>query len=226
MPRQSSFKLVTAGALASTLVGSVRVTPSAGAAPASLVVFSFKKLGITVSEAGVPSIQASAFRMYAEETAAGGTGAIQTGFAVANLSAAPVTVNLELTGLDGASTGQTAAVTMPGNGQVAKFLHEAFPSLTFPFRGILRISGAEAEGLSVVGLRLRSNERGDVLVTTTPAANEGSPPSDAELLFPHLVNGGGYTTQFILFSGTAGQASTGNLKFFKQDGTPFNLNVN
>jgi hypothetical protein len=226
IPRQSSFKLVTAGALASTLAGSVRVTPSAGAAPASLVVFSFKQLGITVSEAGVPAIQASAFRMYAEETAAGGIGAIQTGFAIANLAPSPATVNLELTGLDGGSTGLTAALTVPGNGQVAKFLHEAFPGLTFPFKGILRISGGQAEGLSVVGLRLRSNERGDILVTTTPPTNEGSPPSAAELLFPHLVNGGGYTTQFILFSGTAGQASTGTLKFFKQDGTAFNLNVN
>src|SRR5262245_60820066 len=224
IPRQSSFKLVTAGALASTAAGSVRVTPSAGAAPASLAVFSFKQLGITVSEAGVPGTQAPAFRMYAEETAAGGIDTIQTGFAIANLAAAPATVNLELTGLDGASTGLTAALTVPGNGQVAKFLHEAFPGLTFPFRGVLRISGGGAEGLSVVGLRLRSNERGDVLLTTTPAANEGSPPP-AELLFPHLVNGGGYTTQFILFSGTAGQASTGNLKFFKQDGTAFDVNV-
>jgi hypothetical protein len=51
-------------------------------------------------------------------------------------------------------------------------------------------------------------------------------PASGDLLFPHLVNGGGYTTQFILFSGSAGQASSGNLHFFKQDGSAFNLTVN
>jgi len=82
-------------------------------------------------------------------------------------------------------------------------------------------------GKRVVALQVRfNNERGDVLVTTPPPAIEISQPSDAELLFPHLVNGGGYTTQFILFSGTAGQSTTGNLQFIKQDGTEFNLNVN
>ena len=227
IPPKTSFKLVTAGVPPATVAGSVRVTPSGGtAAPSALAIFSLKQSGITVSEAGVPGIQGSAFRMYAEETATGGIGAIQTGFAIANLAAAAANVTLELTGLDGGATGQVANATVPGNGQIANFLHEAFPGLALPFKGILRISGGAAEGLSVVGLRGRYNERGDFLITTTPPTNEVSPASGAELLFPHLVNGGGYTTQFILFSGTAGQASTGNMKFFKQDGTPFSLTVN
>jgi len=226
IPRQSSFKLVTAGLLPSTVAGSVRVTSSAGASPSSLVVFSYKPGAITVSEAGVPGIQGSAFRMYAEETALGGIGAIQTGFAIANLDGAQTTVTLELTGLDGASAAPSASVPVPANGQVAKFLHEVFPGLAFPFRGILRISGGAAAGLSVVGLRGRYNERGDFLITTTPPSNENTAASSVELLFPHLVNGGGYTTQFILFSGSSGQAASGNLKFSKQDGTGLDLTVN
>jgi hypothetical protein len=224
IPRRSSFKLVTAGILPATLAGSVRVTPAASAAsPSSLIVFSFKQGGITVSEAGVPAIQGTAFRMYAETTAAGGIGAIQTGFAITNAGSAPAPVSLELTRLDGSSVGLSATVTVPGNGQIARFLHEVFPTLALPFKGILRISGGGAAGLSVVGLRGRYNERGDFLITTTPPSNEGVAASGVELLFPHLVNGGGYTTQFILFSGTAGQASVGNLRFFKQDGTALNL---
>jgi hypothetical protein len=224
IPRQSSFKLVTAGVAAATASGSVRVTSVTGVAPSSLVVFSYKPGQFTLSEAGVPGIQGTAFRMYAEETATGGIGAIQTGLAIANLAAAAVTVNLELTRLDGtASLSTTRAV--PGNGQVVGFLHDFFPALTFPFQGLLRISGGTA-GLSAVGLRSRYNERGDFLITTTPPSNENASSSSAELLFPHLVNGGGYTTQFILFSGTTGQASSGNLKFLKQDGTDFSLTVN
>jgi hypothetical protein len=225
IPRQGSFKLVTSGTPAGTQSGSVRVTPTTGGSPSSLVVFSFKLNGVTVSEAGAPGIQSTAFRMYAETTSkAASVGAIQTGFAIANVGSTPATVSLELTGLDGASTGQSTTFDVPANGQVASFLHEKFPNLTLPFKGVMRISGTGA--LSVVGLRGRYNERGDFLITTTPPNSESSPASAAELLFPHLVNGGGYTTQFILFSGTAGQASGGNLKFFKQDGTPLNLTVN
>jgi hypothetical protein len=205
----------------------VRVTPATGIAPTALAVFSFKPGEITFAEAGVRGVVGSAFRIYAEEnTPSAGVGAIQTGFATANLSATPATVNLELFNLDGTSTGITNSVTIPGNGQIASFLHDVFPTLTFPFQGILRVSGGGSGGLSVVSLRLRYNERGELLITTTPPSNEGDNPPTSELLFPDLVNGGGFTTQFILFSGSAGQASSGRLSFLKPDGTAFSLNVN
>ena len=227
IPRRSSFKLVTAGTASTTTIGSVRVTPTAGVTPSALVVFSYKPGAITVSEAGVPGIRGSAFRMYVEATSSGtAAGTIQTGLAISNLGSTSTTVNFELTRLDGTATGLTSPVTIPGNGQVVRFLHEFFPTLTLPFQGVLRISGGTASGLSVVGIRGRYNERGDFLITTTPPSNESGPASSAELLFPHLVNGGGYTTQFILFSGTAGQTSGGNLRFVRQDGTSFNLTVN
>ena len=229
IPRQSSFKLTTAG-LAGTL-GSVRVTSATGSVlPSALVVFSYRKDNITVSEAGVPAMQGSTFRMYAETNAAGSNpGTVQTGIAIANLDAAATTVNLELMTLDGASAGPPVPVNIPGNGQIAKFAHELF-NMTFPFKGIIRISGGTSAGLAVVGLRLRYNERGDFLMTTTPPSNEGSVPGSAELLFPIFINGSvgslGYTTQFILFSGSAGQTSSGDLRFFKNDGSALNLNVN
>ena len=229
IPRQGSFKLTTTGAAG--ILGSVRITSSTGSVlPSALVVFSYRKDNITVSEAGVPSMQGSAFRMYAETNAAGSNpGTIQTGIAIANLDGAATTVNLELLTLDGAPAGPPASVNIPGNGQIARFAHELF-NMTFPFKGIIRISGGTSAGLAVVGLRLRYNERGDFLMTTTPPSNEGSAPSFAELLFPVFINGSvgslGYTTQFILFSGSAGQTSSGNLRFFKNDGSALNLNVN
>jgi hypothetical protein len=190
------------------------------------VVFSQRNdAGVMVSEAGVPGINGSAFRMYAEETAPSGIGAVQTTLAVVNLGAVSTSVTLELTSLDGTPIAQTTQ-TIQGNAQVARYLHEFFPNLTFPFKGVLRLSGGSAAGLSMVGLRLRTNERSDILVTTTPPTNENTPPSIAEVLFPQIVNGGGFTTQFILFSGALGQASSGNLKFFSFDGTPLSLTVN
>ncbi|PYS52166.1 MAG: hypothetical protein DMG13_17085 [Acidobacteria bacterium] len=54
--RQSSFKLVTAGTGSVTSTGSVRILPQ-GAAPSSLVIFSFKPAEFTVSEAGASNVQ-------------------------------------------------------------------------------------------------------------------------------------------------------------------------
>jgi hypothetical protein len=164
--------------------------------------------------------------MYVEETATGGVGSIQTGFAIANLDRAATTATLELSNLDGTPAAQPAAVPLPGNGQVAMFLDQVFANLSLPFQGVLRVSGGTPAGFSVVGLRTRTNERGDFLITTTPPTNENDPPSSTELLFPHLANGGGYTTQFILFSGAAGQSSSGDLRLLRQDGSPFDLTVN
>lgn len=220
IPRRTSVRFATSGAGATTLSGSIRVNPSGGTStPSALVVFTFRPGGTTVTEAGVPASQGTVFRTYVEGTGAiGQIGAIQTGLAIANTTTSPSVVTLEAFNLDGSSTGQTATVNVAASGQDAKFLIELFPNLPLPFRGVLRIS-TNGGGISVVGLRGRTNERGDFLITTTPPTNESGTPSNNELLFPHLVNGGGYTTQFVVFSGIAGQAVSGSIRFFRQDGT-------
>ncbi len=226
IPRRGSFKLVTTSPPAIS-TGSVRITSAQGSvSPTSLVVFSYKPGAFTVSEAGVQGIRGNAHRLYVEVNSAGtSAGTIQTGFAVANVGQSNSTLNLELFRLDGTSTGLTRSVTLPASGQIARFVHELFPTLPIPFQGVLRISGASA-GASVVGLRGRYNERGDFLVTTTPPSDEGSAPSAGEMLFPHLVNGGGYTTQLVLFSGSAGQSTNGTIGLFGQSGTALNLTLN
>ena len=80
------------------------------------------------------------------------------------------------------------------------------------------VSTGRAAPVFVVGLRGRYNERGDFLITTMPVVNEQTPPSSAPLYFPHIVDSGGYTTQFILFGGTLNQSSAGTLDLFSQSG--------
>jgi hypothetical protein len=79
--------------------------------------------------------------------------------------------------------------------------------------------------ISVVALRGRYNERRDFLITTLPPVNETAPASSSALYFPHIADSGGYTTQFILFSGRAGQASSGGLTFFRQSGSDWTLSL-
>jgi hypothetical protein len=105
------------------------------------------------------------------------------------------------------------------------FLSEipGFESLPRPFKGVLRISSANGN-VSVLGIRGRSNERGDFLFTTTPATNEKS-PTPSQIVFPHIVDGGGYTTQFITFSGTPAEPTSGSLRMFTQSGNALNIGL-
>ena len=215
--------------------GSARVVPDTGAAaPTALVIFSLEKDDVTVSEAGVASRPAgSGFRMYVELEGGppGEAGSIQTGLAVANTGSAAVTVILELTDPQGHVVGPRATLQIPPAGQVAKFIYELFPEISAPFAGILRIASrlrspfhSRTSDLAVVGLRGRTNERGDFLMTSIPPINESVSPVSATF-FPHIADGGGWSTQFILFGGTAKQSSAGQLRFFRQSGEPWFLNL-
>ncbi len=227
LPARSSVRLRTSNPAGTTRVGSVRVAPSSGdRVPSSLAVFSFRNsAGTTVSEAGVSALPSgTGWRVYAQvsETALSEPGAVSTGLAIANNSDEAITVQLELTTLDGEAVGVTGSVEIPGNGQIARFLTEidGLETLPRPFQGVLRISTASSpfdpDKISITGLRGRTNERGDFLITTTPAENETTPPLTEETLFPHFVDDGGYTTEFILYSRTPANTPAGTLSFWPQ----------
>ena len=227
VPRRSSILLKTSGLSSGTASGSIRVTPSGNqSTPSGLVIFSYKNGGFTVSEAGVPSVQpARAVRLYAEASTQ--VSSILTGVAIANPASTPIAVNLDLTSLAGGTTIFSGFATIPGNGQIAKFLNEiqGLESLPRPFKGVLRVSTSSPTGVAVMGLRSRVNERGDFLITTTPPADENLPPATAEAVFPHFADNGGYTTQFILFSGSTDQQSSGLIRIIGQNGQPLDLRL-
>ncbi|MBI4454709.1 MAG: RHS repeat protein [Acidobacteria bacterium] len=224
IPPRGARSFQTSGEADAARAGSVRITPQTGRAPSGLGIFSFKTGGITVSEASVPALPlGKAFRMYTEISGAGGP--VQTGIAIANSSNSAVTVNFELTTLAAVSTGLAGSAVVAANGQVALFVTEiaGFQSLALPFRGILRITTDSPAGVSVIGLRARTNERSELLITTTPPVSEEIAAAGEELLLPHFVDGGGYTTQFILFAHAPGQRPQGTLRFFGPSGQPLNL---
>ncbi len=196
-----------------TNAGSIRVVPNGGEAPPAFSIFSYTSGGTTVSEAGVAAVNGGMnFRLYADAA-----GPVQTGVAVTNLLNTEARVNFELYLPNGSPSGISGTLNVPANGQVARFVNQiaGFPSL--PPRGVLRISSATP--IAVVGLRGRYNERNEFLVTTIPAVNE----SDARLpesVLPHFPDGGGYTTQFILFAGGAG-----DLRFLSRTGENINPTV-
>jgi hypothetical protein len=218
----TSRKISISGA-GGLVFGPIRVIPAGGgAAPVPLVVFSFKDGPITVSEAGVPVTMGTAFRLFAQQSP---VSQISAGIAIANGTSVEGRVTLSLTNLSG-SVLASREWLLPASGQIVGFLDSLLPTTAGQnLEGILRIT-TDLSSIAVVGLRGRINERGHFLMTTTAPTLEGDASTTAERLFPHLVDGGGWTTQFILFSGTAGQTSGGTLNFVTTGGVLWGLNIN
>jgi sugar lactone lactonase YvrE len=214
IPPNGSQKLTTAGLLPSIQTGSVRAVPAANnAAPSGLIVFSFRRNGIHITEGGVLAAKpGSSFRVYAEAAGDfehGEALSIQTGFAVSNLSGSMAAVSLLLQGQG------YATVYIPANGHVAMFLNQVpeYRVMPKPFQGILKIESSAA--ISVAGLRGRYNERGDFLIATTAPFDDVEPGANPQIIFPHFAEGAGYETQFIL---VGSWRSTGALTLYSQSG--------
>jgi hypothetical protein len=234
--RAGSFvRLRTGGTSASLRVGSVRAAPTNGTrSPVGFLIFSYSNGVTTVTETGVPAQRSSiAWRMFVETTEEiGDIGSIQSGIAITNTSFTTATISVELTTLAGVSLGPAFFFNIPANGHRALFLHQLFPGLDLPFpeaeeqpfRGILRITSGTTP-VVVAGMRGRYNERGDFLMTSVPPSNETGQATTSDLFFPHIADGGGYTTQFLLYSGIFSQNTSGTLRFLTKAGSPMTLTI-
>jgi len=250
IPSRTSQKFLFEGTADAIKSGAFRVIPDTGMTPSAACIFSFVKNGVRVTEATVPDVPTSAaFHAYAEMSASrdaagnvlsGAPGSIRSGFAITNTSTAPVDVTVEVTTSDGMNLplGGTGFVQgtihIEAMSHVSMFLDELFPGPTglailawSPGAFFLRLSTTSKQpDISVVALRGRYNERGDFLITTTPAVAEGTVPDNSPLYLPHIVDGGGYTTQFVVFGATAQSVATSlstTTRYFTQTGTSMPL---
>jgi hypothetical protein len=219
VPPRSAYRLFANNANNTISTGSIRVTPAASSGtPAATAVFAYKVGGVTVSESSVSaSPRSTAYRLYVESS---GTSSTRSGVAITNASDAPVTVQLELLQMDGQRVGVQTPPALPAGGQLSRFIDELFTNLPTTFRGTLRVSVSPSFGapLVVTGIRARINERNDFLFAATPASDESAPPYTGNLVFTHVVYGGGYSTQLILYGDSPG-ASGGRLINLSKDGT-------
>jgi hypothetical protein len=211
----------TNGTGTDTDIGSVLVNPSAGTAtPAGSLVFTYRTGGIRVTEAGISlAPAATAFRIYAEASLD-----VQSGIAIANPTSTAATVQLDLIDINGATVA-SSAILVGADSQSAGFLNQipGFQMLRVPFKGLLRLSSTTP--IAVTGLRGRNNERGEFLLAATPPVPENAAAGATDLFFPHFVDAGGYTTQFILFAAGSGSPISGNLRFFSQSGDALGLKL-
>ena len=227
MQRSDFLRVSTSGAGSNIREGSIRVTADAHSfAPGLFAIYSFNRAGVTVSMATAPMVQAGkAFRLYVEETG-DFPGQLQAGIVIHNASPVASSVLLQLTDLNGNAIGISSTVTIPGFGQITKFLREipGFAAMPFPFRGVLRMSTGTMEGIAVQGIRGRYNERSDFIITAVLPSQESEEPTEpvSQLVFPHVALGGGYSTGFVLFN-DSGSSSSGNIAGVLRNGLPINI---
>jgi hypothetical protein len=196
---RSSTRILANTSSGEVHTGFVRVSSSAAATG----LISFTDGGVTVTQTVVPAMgENSSFLMYAE------TGpAVRTGIAIANPSSSVVDVTLEFAGAE-------AVLSIPGNSQKAIFIDELseFANVS-SLRGALRINATGS--IAVADLRIRANQRGDFLMTNIEP-NDAAGSSPAEIICPYFADGAGYSTQVVLFGGTA----SGTVYFLDQSGNP------
>ena len=220
---RSLFTLVGRGETGDTRSGFAEIVPTPGSfAPLAHATVSSTNVGFlsTTVEAVEP---AKASKMYVEISGKFPEAlAAMPALALANSSDTPATVTLKLFGLDGSDTGLSGVITLPPKGHYPRFLYDVpgFENLPSPFKGVLQVTTSQS-GVSFAGFRSRYNEQTQFLITAT------GPLKDLvnlnPIVFPHLVDGGGYATQFVVISGSGGAAGT--IRYLDPSGNPLNVAI-
>ena len=225
IPPRGLYKLLGRGETGETATGHADIMPTDGSnAPLAYAIIVYNTGGLlaTTVEAVEPG---SNFRMYVESSGKFPENlAASPAVAIANSSDSTATVNLSLTGFDGTSSGLSAVVTIPPNATLARFLVEipGFENLPSSYFGVLKVT-TSSPGVSFTGFRTRYNEQRQFLMTATgPLKDLGNTNF---VIFPHLVDGGGYASQFILINGTAGSGATGVVSYRDSSAGPLNVSI-
>ena len=242
LPNGGANTTTTVGSTGPVQAGFVKVTINSGNPPYGTAVFSLTQNGVVVSEAGVPvsppTTQSRLFIDYRNNVPAktghnaSGVISVNTGVAVVNpgTTAANVTYTLRDKSGQAIATGQ--GVVSP-NGHFAKFidqLNQVAAGFVFPSSfasqtqfGTLDISSDQP--LSVLALRLTTNQRDETLLSSTPVADlMKQSNSNAPLYFPRLADGGGYRTTLALLN-TSIRPQSGNLYFYAGEGAALTVNL-
>jgi hypothetical protein len=205
-----------------------------GPAPYGTAVFSLSQNGVVVSEAGIPAsppaLSSRLFIDYRTGVAAGsGTLDIFTGLAIVNRNDAAAAVTYLLRNQSGQILA-TGHGNLPAGAHRAKFIHELkdlapdfnlpanFPTQTL--YGSLEILSSQP--VSILALRLTTNQRGETLLTSTSVADLSLPVNTSAVYFPQLADGGGYTTSLVL-SNLTGAVQTGIISIFDDTGAALSV---
>jgi hypothetical protein len=220
---RSAYRLITRGEASDTAIGYAEIVPLEG----SWAPFAFGSIVLTGDYLLNSSVDATqpgtSFRSYIESTGTFPNDlAATSAVSIANSSASAAVVNLALTNFDGTPTGLSASVTLQPKTRLGRFLSEipGFEKLPSPFYGVLNVT-TTSPGITFTGFRARYNEQRHLLMLATPVKDVGN---QNPVIFPHLVDGGGYATQFVLIN-QAGAGASGVVNYKDQTGKALNVGI-
>jgi hypothetical protein len=226
-PRASSVQRL-ANSASQSQTGWIRVVPGQSTStPACMSIYSFQENGITVTIAGSAiDPPNTSFRLYSELDSAfpqGKSDTVGTGVAVVNASSHETTVYFEPTSIQGFPVlpypPSIKSLTLPAWSHRSLFVNEIFLNY-LPSKSVLRIRTGSPEGISVTSIRGRYNERNEFLICTTPPTPETYDRTTSPSSFPHIAEGGGYSTEIVILGNTPGRGVTGKVRYFSQSGAP------
>jgi hypothetical protein len=214
IPPYGAFRFQTDGSPVAIRAGWVRLIPDLNSdPPIGSGIFSYNPENVLVSESGIPAAVATTHaRVYVDLSRNH-----NTGLAIANVDAGPASIRIKAFRPDGVTEVGVSQglLELPGGGHEAKFADRFMNGLPAGFRGVLDISAATP--FAALTLRSLMNERDEFLMTTFPVADLNA-AAPSPLVFPHVADGGGYLTEFILIS--AGGAVSTTLNFYDDTGSP------
>jgi hypothetical protein len=207
IPPRGIFRFQTDGSPADVKTGWIQLVPDVSSrTPIGSAVFGYNPERILVSESGIPPATPTTHaRVYVDLS-----NNHNTGLAIANVTNAEASITINAYQTDGVTAAGTSREPIPllANGHAAAFADQFVAGLPEAFTGVLDITSTTP--FAALTLRSLLNERHDFLMTTFPVADENADAPAA--IFPHIVDGGGYITQFILIS--AGGASSTSLNLY------------
>ncbi len=175
--------------------------------------FSNNSGNFLINESGIPaSVSTTHARIYVDLS-----GGHNTGLAIANPADTNASITITAFQSDGVNSIGTSQgpLQLPPKGHNAHFANEFIAGLPAGFTGVLDVTSSTP--FAALTMRSRCNERNDFLTATFPIADM-TQPAAAPIIFPQIVDAGGYMTQFILIG--AGGESSVTLSFHSADGKP------
>ncbi|MBI4473722.1 MAG: Ig-like domain-containing protein, partial [Acidobacteria bacterium] len=188
-----SVVLTTSGGGSSVQSGYLVIRPDASQnAPVSSGVFTLTQRGVLIAATGVAStVPSRRVRFFVDRTQGH-----DTGIAVVNPSDRTTSLQLFLTSLAGEPVASRDLALAPRN-HTAKFISELDPSLPVGFRGTVDLISP----VPVALLALRSTSSTErFLMSTLPVESLDAPRSPQTLYFGQVVDGGEFTTEFIILN--------------------------
>jgi N-acetylneuraminic acid mutarotase len=214
IPPNGVFRFQTDGFPAVTKGGWVSLNPDPDTStPVGSGVFGYNPGSILISESGIPAaVSTTHARVYIDLT-----NNHNTGIAIANTASTDTSIAINAFTADGITPAGNSLgpIPLPSNGNKAAFADSFIEGLPAGFTGVMDISSAKP--FAALTLRSLDNERNDFLMTTFPIvdSNRAAP---SPIVFPHIADGGGYVTEFILLN--TGKASQMTLLFVDEGGQP------